>query len=833
MSNRAQSNTDAITLALKHHQAGQLREAEQLYLLVLKDDPENAEANHLLGVLAHQVGKHDVAVELIVKAILKDESKSQYFNNLGLALEALGKLDEALTAYQHAITIKPDYTEALNNLGHVLQGQGKYEEALTAYRQVLTIKPGYAEVHNNIGVILQAQGNLEDALAAYQQALAIKADYAEAYTNQGNTLHALGRHEEALNSYQQALAIKPDYAGAHNNRGHTLHALGRLEEAMAAYEQALAIKPDYVDALTNKGNLFLAQGKYDEALAAYQQSLAIKPDNAEALNNRGSMFITQGRYAEALADFQQAVAIKPDYADAHNNLGNVLETQGRFEEALAAYDRALTINPNHADAFNNQGIVFQAMGRHEEALAAYRLALSIEPHFADAYNNMGNAFQAQGKLEEALSAYRQVIDLRPGDARVYSNLLFCLNYEPGIDAGALFAAHREFDTRYAAGLADSTQPYTNTIDPERRLRIGYVSPDFYKHSVAFFIEPLLACHDHQAFEVVCYSNLATPDAVTERLQKLADKWHDIAGMSDEQVAGQVREDHIDLLVDLAGHTGGNRLLVFARKPAPVQVTYLGYPSTSGLSAMDYRLSDDWTDPPGMTDAFHSEEVIRLPGGFLCFQPPALSPEVTPLPDLAPGGVTFASFNNAVKIRQEVVVLWSKLLQALPDARLLLKAKQLGDRESVTRLQNLFEQQGVAAERIEFIGWIPDSETHLAIYNRAHIALDTFPYNGTTTTCDALWMGIPVITLAGDDSRSRVGLSLLKQLGLDDLIADTPAAYLEIAQALATDTGKLRTLRSGLRQKMQQSSLLDANSFARKVESAYRDMWQRWCRQTTE
>jgi len=822
------SLAEAFKLGLKHHQAGQLQQAEEIYQWILENDAENAEAYHLLGVLKHQAGKHEVAAELISRAILKDENQASYFNNLGLALQALGRLQEALMTYQQAITLKPDYTDALNNLGHALQAQGMHEDALAAYERVLALKPDYAEMHNNRAIVLKTLGQFEQALAAIQQALSIKPDYAEAYNNRGIILQTQGRLAEALAAYEQAISIKPDYAGAHNNRGHVLHSQGKFEEALAAYRQAVAIKPDYADAYTNQGNLFLAQGNHGEALTAYQRAITINPDNAGTHNNLGSVMIFLGRFEEALAEFQQAINIKPDFADAQNNLGNVLETLGRFDEALAAYEQALAINPNHADAHNNRGIVFQAMGMHEEALACYQQALAIEPDFADAVNNLGNALQAQGLIDEAMAAYRQVMVLRPNDARVFSNLLFCLNYDTNVDAQTLFAMHREYDTRYAAGLANAAPPHSNEADPKRRLRIGYVSPDFYRHPVASFIEPLLATHDHGAFEVVCYSNVTTPDAVTERLQKLVDKWHNITGTPDEQVAQLVRADGIDILVDLAGHTGGNRLLAFARKPAPVQVTYLGYPSTSGLSAMDYRLSDAWTDPPGLTEAWHSEELMRLPGGFLCFKQPDTSPVISHLPALAPGNVTFASFNNAVKISPDVIALWSKLLQALPDARLLMKGKQLGDRQTVARLLSQFEQNGISADRLEFMSWIPSSEEHLALYNRVHIALDTFPYNGTTTTCEALWMGIPVITLQGNESRSRVGMSILKQVGLDDYIADSPEAYIDIAKGLATDTSKLQTLRSGLREKMMQSPLLDAKAFTQSVESAYRAMWERWC-----
>ena len=819
---------EALKTAIRYHQSGNLQQAEYVYKSILEAAPDHAEANHLLGVLAYQAGKYDIAVQFIARAITVNGEQATYYNNLGLVLAAQGKPDDAITAYQTAISIKPDYTEALNNLGHALQVTGRLDESINAYRQVIALKPDYAEACNNLGVVLQYQGKYDDAAAAYRQAIEIKPDYAEAYTNWGNVLLAARKYEDALAKFDQAVAIRPGYAGAHNNRGHALQALGNHEAALSAFQQAITINPEYGEAWTNLGNLYLSLGNQEQALAAYDHAIRYNPGNAGAHNNRGSVLIMLGRFDEARKAFQRAITIKPDYADAHNNLGNILENQGRFDEALAEYEQAIAIHPGHADAHNNRGIVLQAQGEHGKALEAYRQALTIEPDFADALNNRGNALQAQGKLDDARAAYLQVLSLRPDDARVHSNLLFCHNYDPGMDAQSLYAAHQEWNTRFAAGLGGSAS-HLNNPDPDRRLRIGYISPDFYNHPVATFIEPVLARHDRNTYEVVCYSNVNIADAVTRRLQGLADTWHDISGMTDEQVAALIRQDGIDILVDLAGHTGGNRLLVFAQKPAPVQVTYLGYPSTSGLTAMDYRLTDAWMDPPGMTEAFHSETLVRLPAGAVCYKPPDPGPEVKPVPAPAPGHVTFVSFNNAVKVRPEVIALWSSVLQAVPDARLLMKAKQLRDSETLAMIRGMFEENGITPDRLELIYWVPGGDDHLSIYNRTHIALDPFPYNGCTTTCEALWMGVPVITMQGEESRSRMSLSILKQAGLDECIAASPGDYVAIARDLATDIARLNTLRQELRHKIRQSTLVDAAAFTRSVESAYRDIWMRWCK----
>jgi predicted O-linked N-acetylglucosamine transferase (SPINDLY family) len=335
-----------------------------------------------------------------------------------------------------------------------------------------------------------------------------------------------------------------------------------------------------------------------------------------------------------------------------------------------------------------------------------------------------------------------------------------LNYCADIEPTDVLAEHRRWSEQHTASLANDRQPHANSPDPNRRLRIGYLSPDFCRHSVAFFIESLLAAHDRSAFEILCYANVSQTDIITERLQGLADKWRDIVHLSDQQVAELVRADAVDILVDLVGHTVNNRLLVFARKPAPVQISYLGYPNTTGLSTIDYRLTDAWADPPGRADRFHTETLVRLQGGFLCYQPWPGTPEVSPLPALTSGHITFASFNNATKVNPEVIALWSKILRLLPNARLIMKALQLGDIGTRQRFAQLFEQNGVSMERVELLGWASSTAEHLELYNRVDIGLDPFPYNGTTTTCEALWMGVPVIVLAGNTHAARVGVSLL-------------------------------------------------------------------------
>jgi predicted O-linked N-acetylglucosamine transferase (SPINDLY family) len=461
---------------------------------------------------------------------------------------------------------------------------------------------------------------------------------------------------------------------------------------------------------------------------------------------------------------------------------------GRLAETEACLRRVLAAQPNNARAHSNLGVVLRGQGRLEEAVAAYRRAIGIKPDLAELHYNLGNALQDQCKLDKAVAALRQAIGTKPDFAQAHSNLLLCLNYDDKSTADRLFAAHREWDERHGREISRPTA-YTNDREVGRRLKIGYVSPDFRSHSVAYFVEPLLKGHDWQAVEAFCYAEVKRPDTVTGNLQRLADHWLTTVGLSDDELAERIRADGIDILVDLAGHTANNRLRVFSRKPAPVQVTWLGYPNTTGLEAIDYRLVDAVTDPVGEADAWASETLVRLEGGFLCYGALKDAPEPTFPPCLETGTVTFGSFNNPAKVSAATFDVWATLLFQLPEARLLLKGAPFADAATCALFLARLGELGVAAERIKLMAWQPRTAAHLALYHRVDIALDPFPYNGTATTCEALWMGVPVVTLRGDRHAARVGASLLTQIEFTDLIANSVEEYVEIALALAGDSAR--------------------------------------------
>jgi predicted O-linked N-acetylglucosamine transferase (SPINDLY family) len=431
---------------------------------------------------------------------------------------------------------------------------------------------------------------------------------------------------------------------------------------------------------------------------------------------------------------------------------------------------------------------------------------------------------AIGQSSDAIAAFRQVVRLQPAPANLHSNLLYALNFDAAYDPPTIFAEHLAWAQRHAEPLTALALRHANDRTPGRRLRIGYVSEHFRFHAVNFFVEPMLASHDHEQFEIFCYSEVRNDDAVTVRLKALADCWRNVRQMSDDQIAQQVRDDRIDVLVDLAGHIAGNRLLVFARKPAPVQVTYLGYQNTTGMSAMDYRLTDAAADPPGRTDAFYTERLIRLPRSFFCYRPPDASPPITALPALTTGHVTFGSFNNFSKVSQHVLITWLRILHRLARSRLLVLAECAAHVRQ--QVHDLARTQGIEPSRIEVFDHRPNDQ-YLRLLQQADIALDPFPFTGHTTTCDSVWMGLPVVMLEGDRYASRFGGSVLANVGLDRLIASSVEQYSDLAVGLASDLERLAQLRSELRPRMSASPLLDFQGFTRNLEHAYRQMWLTW------
>ncbi len=568
------------------------------------------------------------------------------------------------------------------------------------------------------------------------------------------------------------------------------------------------------------GSVLQAQGNLPAAIEAYQRALQLDPLRAKTHNNLGCLLEAAGQAQGAMQCYLEAVRLDSRLADATYNLGNLQKQAGDFEHAAANMRNAIVLEPRRAEWLCNLGGLQHDRLQLDEAIGSFRAAIQADPRHAPAHAQLASVLLMTGMHDEAIAALERAHALGP-DPAIESWLLLARHYGAAQDAADLFARHRAWAQRHADGvLRASVHPARRRTSP-RRLNVGYVSPDFMRHPVAGFIEPVIGAHDRDRFEVFCYSSASSDDAVTRRLRSLADHWRDIAGLPDDHVADRIRADGIDILVDLAGHTGGSRLLVLAHKPAPVQATWIGYPDTSGMAAMDYRITDAIADPPGSTEHLHTEKLVRLPGGFLCYNAPADAPHPAPR---ATGPITFGSFNGLAKLTPQMVELWAKLLGAVPGSRLLVKTYGLAAESARRALREAFSRHGIAGDRLELRPPDGGFAEHLAAYLELDIVLDVFPYNGTTMTCEALWMGVPVVTLAGATHVSRVGASLLERVGLRDLVAATPAEYLDIALRLARDEPRRRELRGSLRERMRRSPLTDARRFTRDLESAYHRLW---------
>ncbi len=575
-------------------------------------------------------------------------------------------------------------------------------------------------------------------------------------------------------------------------------------------------------------------GALDEAEARCRAIVERDPGRGGAWDRLARIAEQRGHLADAEAHFQRAIATLADPAEAHNNLAVLLQRRGALDGALTHYRRAIALGMRHALLHSNLGCVLRSLGRLQESADEFARALAIDDALAHAHSNLGVTLALQGEIAAALAHARRAVALQPAFHLAHSNLLFCLNYADDLGVEEIAAHHRTFGRKHAP--PDEIAPASELAageDPDRPLRVGLVSPDFKQHSVAYFIEPLLEACDRErdALELTGYSDAPCPDAVTERLRAAADRWRPIHGFDDAAVAQRVRADRIDILIDLAGHTAGNRMSLFAARVAPVQMTYLGYPNTTGLDSVDWRITDAWADPPGTTESLHSEELLRIAGGFLCFRPRPDSPEPAPPPlsTSADGGVTYGSFSLPAKISPATMRMWAEILRRVPRARLLLKGASFGDPATRAAYQRRLALSPLAGLDVEICGPLPDERDHLAAYGRVDIALDTFPYGGTTTTCEALWMGVPVVTLAGRTHASRVGASLLTRLGEPSLIADSPAAYVHAAVTLAAAPQRLQALRSTLRERMRRSGITDGAEFARHFAQALRRAWRIHCR----
>lgn len=643
---------------------------------------------------------------------------------------------------------------------------------------------------------------------------------------QAARLLATGQPDAAVAFCRNVLSRDPRNAPALDLLGMVARLRGNHPEALRLFNAAVAADSKSALLRLHKGLALRACGRTDEAISEFRAAVALDTQNPECLHQLGNALKARGRNAEAMVNLQQASRLAPHDATIWLNLGVAQFESSQLDEALDSFRRAIALEPNTSESHNILGVLLLERGEVTAAIAALHESLRIRPN-GPAHDNLARALRSQGRVEEAISGFRAALTLAP-NPETHSNLLYTLNFSDALPPEQILQEHRAWDERHTRKWQRTSQPCSSDWQPEKRIRVGFVSPDLASHAVSFFVEPLFSALDRTRVDVVCYSDVMKPDAVTERLRSLATVWRETAFISDDQLDTLIRRDKIDVLVDLAGHTGRNRLLVFARKPAPVQVSWLGYPNTTGVSGIGFRITDGIADPVGVTDAWHSETLVRLRNPFLCYKPPQHSPAVGLLPSRESGRITFGSFSNFPKLSERCLDVWAAILARVPRSRLLLKSRGLEDPGVRAALDVRLQQRGVAPDRVRVHGRLLPVSEHLALYNEVDIALDPFPYNGTTTTCEALWMGVPTIVLAGRAHVSRVGVSLLTSMGADDWVAASEEEYIDRACMLAGAPDRLAEIRATLRERMLRSSLCDAPGFAVEFETALRKLWRTAC-----
>ncbi|MFA6013896.1 MAG: tetratricopeptide repeat protein [Gallionellaceae bacterium] len=704
---------------------------------------------------------------------------------------------------------------------------GRIEQAYDAYQLALKHFPNHPDALHLLGMVAQQIGDLDLARELISLAIQHNPNVANFHSNLGNILHASGHYSDALISFENALKLEPKNALLHYNLAQALQSQGQLQAAADQYRQAILHAPKHVESLSNLGHTLQALGEVTQAIEYFSRAIFVAPQLAELHFNLANALKQNAQLDEAIASYQCALDSYPDYTHAHCNLGATLLAKSDYESAINCYRRALEINPELSDAHFNLGIALQAQDKLEEAVNSYRQALALNPNFAEAYCNLGNALRAQGKLVEAVACYEKALEIKPDYPNAFSNLLFLNGYHAHAAPDALLTQARQWELACVSpALRQQARHkiFARTPLAGRRLKIGYVSGDLRKHATSYFIEQIFAQHDRSRVEIFAYSNHRLRDAVTQRLHDLVEHWQVIAGMDDAAVCEQIAADEIDVLVDLSGHSSNNRMGVFARRAAPVQATYL-YFTTTGLTEMDYWIGDEVLTPPEMDDQF-SEQVWRLPRTWLAYKTLADAPETRWQP-ANDGTIWLGCFNNLGKITPQTVQLWAQLMTALPHAKLLLKNKELSDDGNCRRMLFEFAEQGILAERIELqpgSAWVD----YMAQHDRLDIALDPVGgHGGGTSTCDALWMGVPVIHLLGDHVGARFAGSIINAIGHPEWIAHSAAEYIAKTIALANNVELRKQLRSTQRNTMAASPLCDAAGLASALEDSYGVMLQRW------
>jgi len=706
-----------------------------------------------------------------------------------------------------------------------LHGAGRFAESIALYDEALAMSPRHPEVLHLKGVATAQSGQLDQGIELVRAAAELNAKSVDIFNNLGSLLWQADRLEEAEQALREAIEVLPTHSAAHNNLGGVLEQSGRLEEALEAYRTAADLDPNNSAIYGNIGVVLQQLNRLEESCGAMHRAVDLNPTSPEARNNLGNAMKGIGDFEGAARELRRAIDLNPNYANAHQNLGSVLIELLEIDEATRSFERAVALEPNHPQALVNLSAALNLKERLEEGEKFARQAIAIAPDIAEAHNNLGVSLRGQGKYREAEASYRKVIELNPSHAVAHSNLIFALDFNPDFNVADHQAERARWHTRHGEPLAASIETHKNDPDPDRKLRIGYVSADFRRHSAANCFGPMILSYDRDSFETYCYASNIWQDDLTTEFRSAATAWRDCRQMDDAQIAARIRADEIDILVDLSGHSAGNRLRTFACKPAPVQVTAWGHGCGTGLTAIDYFLTDAVVVPETETDLY-AESIQYLPS-HIPYMPPAPAPDVVDAPHLANGFITYGSFNRLEKISDESLAAWSRLLDAVPDARLVIKSQTLDRPQVESEFEQRLQAAGLPRDRTTLLGADPQLE-HLAKHGLVDIMLDPFPHGGGVSTSDALWMGVPVVALAGNTVAGRLAASILTAIGLPELVAATQDEYFEAAIKLARDSARVASLRRSMRDRVQASPVGDLEQYVRAVETLYRAFWSRWC-----
>jgi protein O-GlcNAc transferase len=712
-------------------------------------------------------------------------------------------------------------------LGRVLERRGLGMLAESCFIKAIESAPDSAdESRFRLGRLLLTEKRYLQALPMLEAAMPSREKSAESWNILGIARRESGDMEGAKIAFDRALAIDPDLIQAHNNLGNWLLARGVAEDALAWFDKALDVDPNFYEALNNRIVALLDLGRGVEAEQHARAALERYPGSAPLHLNLGNSYLQQGKGHLALQSYKRALELQPGFEEAHFNHSLLDAAPQHLRNAINFLKKEVESRGRSVDLLNRLAIGHMANLSFVEAQKLCEEILSKRADFVPAHITLGNVLSITGQAEKALESYQRALDLRPNDVYVHSNIVFEMNYFSGVSARTLLEKHLEWATRHEQPLEREKKSHLPGNDRNRRLKVGYVSPDFLSHPVGYLTRGIFRRHDKEKFEIHCYAHVARPDHITEEIRNNADFWHDTTSLNDSEVAKKIVEDKIDILVDLAGHTADHRLPVFARKPAPIQLTWVGYFHSTGMSSIDYFVTDPYTSPRGSEQLF-SETPVYLPHTRFCYSPPEYAPEVEEPPCIRNGFVTLGSFNKIAKMTDEVVATWANIMTRLPDSRLWLKSPALNEQTVRESVQARFAEMGVTSDRII----LRPASGHVEMlkeYGQIDIALDPFPYTGGITTFEALLMGVPVVTLARQGVVSRQSASALANLGLHDLIHETIPDYLDGVVALANDKERLGELRRTLRPTMERSPLCDIEGFTKDLEHLYRDMWYAWC-----